>query len=83
MMKLENFMFNVSRHQFVPKHRALSKPETTHLLSTYHCALSNLPTIKREDAQAKYIGLKPKQVCEIIVENATSGTVKKYRLCEM
>jgi DNA-directed RNA polymerase subunit H (RpoH/RPB5) len=78
---LENFLFNVSHHQLVPKHRILSKIETQNLLSDYNCTLKNLPTIKRHDAQAKYIGLKPKQVCEIIVNNVTSGIAKKYRFC--
>jgi len=78
---LENFLFNVSRHQLVPKHRILSKTETQNLLSLYNCSIKNLPTIKRDDAQAKYIGLKPRQVCEIIVNNITSGITKKYRLC--
>jgi len=78
---LENFLFNVSRHQLVPKHRILSKTETQTLLSDFNCTIKNLPTIKRDDAQAKYIGLKPKQVCEIIVNNVTSGITKKYRLC--
>lgn len=78
---LENFLFNVSQHQLVPKHRILSKTETQTLLSDFNCTIKNLPTIKRDDAQAKYIGLKPKQVCEIIVNNVTSGITKKYRLC--
>ena len=78
---LENFLFNVSRHQLVPKHRILSKTETQNLLSLYNCNIKNLPTIKRDDAQAKYIGLKPRNVCEIIVNNITSGITKKYRLC--
>lgn len=78
---LENFLFNVSRHQLIPKHRILSKTETQALLSDFNCNIKNLPTIKRDDAQAKYIGLRPKQVCEIIVNNVTSGIAKKYRLC--
>jgi len=78
---LENFLFNVSRHQFVPKHRILSKQETTELLAKYNCNIKNIPTIKRDDAQAKYIGLRPKQVCEIRVDNVTSGTTLRYRYC--
>lgn len=78
---LENFLFNVSRHQLVPKHRILSKTEIQTLLTNFNCSIKNLPTIKRDDPQAKYIGLRPKQVCEIIVNNVTSGITKKYRVC--
>lgn len=78
---LENFLFNVSHHSQVPKHRILSKQETTALTEEYNCTVKNLPTIKRDDPQAKYIGLKPKQVCEILFNNVTSGITKKYRYC--
>jgi len=78
---LENFLFNVSRHQFVPKHRILSKKETHDLLEKYNCNITNIPTIKRDDVQAKYIGLRPHQICEITVDNVTSGNTVRYRLC--
>ena len=78
---LENFLINVSRHQFVPKHTVLSKQETQDLLTKYNCTNKNIPTIKRDDAQAKYIGLRPKQICKITAENVSSGTTEKYRLC--
>lgn len=78
---LENFLFNISKHILVPKHRILSKTESTQLLQTYNCSLKNLLSIKRDDPQAKYLGLKPKQICEILVKNVTSGITKKYRVC--
>ena len=78
---LENFLINISKHQFVPKHRVLSKQETEDLLDKYKISVDNIPTIKRDDAQAKYIGLRQHQICEIIVDNATSGRTVKYRLC--
>lgn len=78
---LENFLINCSRHQLVPKHRILSKQEVQQLLTQYNCGLKNLPTIKCDNPQAKYLGLKPKQVCEILVNNVTSGVTKKYRIC--
>ena len=78
---LENFLFNVSRHSFVPKHRILSKQETQELMTHFNCSVTNIPTIKRDDAQAKYIGLRPKQICEIKVENVSSGVTTRYRHC--
>ena len=78
---LENFLMNVSKHQFVPKHRLLSKIEMQELLAKFNCNGKNIPTIKRDDAQAKYIGLRPKQICEIIAQNVSSGNIERYRLC--
>ena len=78
---LENFKFNVSKHQFVPKHIILSKQEAQEVIKKYDCVYSNIPTIKRDDVQAKYLGLRPKQICKIIVENVSSGVTEKYRYC--
>jgi DNA-directed RNA polymerase subunit H (RpoH/RPB5) len=80
---LENFLFNVSRHHFVPKHRILSKKELQDILAKFNCTVKNLPTIKRDDPQAKYLGLRPKQVCEITNINISSGTSIRYRLCTL
>jgi len=78
---IENFLLNISKHQIVPKHRVLSKQETLDILEKFKCDTSNLLTIKRDDPQAKYIGLRLKQVCEIEVENMSAGITKRYRLC--
>jgi len=78
---LENFLLNVSKHQFVPKFRILSKQEAQTVLTKFNCNVKNIPTIKKDDAQAKYIGLRPKQICEIKADNITSGYTIKYRLC--
>ena len=80
---LENFLFNFSRHNFVPRHRILSKNELQEVLTKYSCTVKNLPTIKRDDPQAKYLGLRPKQVCEIKIINISSGVSLRYRLCTL
>ena len=42
---------------------------------------SKLPTIRREDPTAKFIGMKPGDICEITILSPNSGSYKKYRLC--
>lgn len=79
---LENFLFNVSRHQFVPKHIILNKSEIIKMAKQFNINnLRNLPIIKRNEPQAKYIGLRPKQVCKIMKNNVTSGETIEFRLC--
>jgi DNA-directed RNA polymerase subunit H (RpoH/RPB5) len=79
---LENFIFNVSRHELVPKHSIMTKSETDEMMKKYNIKnIHNLPTIKMEDAQAKYIGLRPRQVCRIHKTNITSGETLFYRYC--
>ena len=79
---LENFLFNVSRHVFIGKHTVLNKTETIDMMKRFNVSnLKNLPVIKRFDEQAKYIGLRPKQVCKIEYTNPTTGNNIKYRIC--
>ena len=82
MYGLENFLFNVADHQYVPKHEIASKEEIDEIMKTYNINnLRNLPTIKWLDPQAKYIGVKPKSVVKITCLNASTGESVKYRLC--
>ena len=79
---LENFLFNVSKHQFVPKHTIATKEEITAMMTHYNIKnVKNLPTIKWQDPQAKYIGLKPKMITKIYGFSATTGESIRYRLC--
>ncbi len=78
---LENFLINVSKHIFVPKHTIMTPAEVREMLDTYNLELKNLPQILREDPQAKYIGARPKQVIKINSYNPTTGIAIYYRLC--
>lgn len=78
---LENFMFNISRHVYVPKHTILTASEVAKLIKEQNCRLEDLPKIKREDPMAKYIGMRPKQVTRIESINATTGIGTSYRVC--
>ena len=42
---------------------------------------SELPEISRFDPVAKAIGIRPKEVCEILRPSKTSVITKFYRLC--
>lgn len=80
---LENFMFNVSKHAYVSKHIILNNKEIIEMARHFNISnLKNLPEINRYDPQAKYIGLRPKQVCKIISKNITNGETVNYRICK-
>ena len=82
MYGLENFLFNVADHQFVPKHQIATKEEVEEIITRYNITnLKSLPTIKWLDPQAKYLGVKPKSVIKITSFNASIGESVKYRLC--
>lgn len=79
---LENFLFNPTKNRIVPKHIIISKQEEEELLKKYNIEnKSKLPIILREDPIAKYIGIKPGQICKIMATSYSSMYTTKYRLC--
>jgi DNA-directed RNA polymerase subunit H (RpoH/RPB5) len=79
---LQNFLFNISKHIYVPKHKIIkSKAEIKELLENYHTSIDKLPRILREDPMCKFIGAKPGDVIHIKGYFETSGFINKYRLC--
>jgi DNA-directed RNA polymerase subunit H (RpoH/RPB5) len=78
---LQNFLFNISKHVFVPKHKIKSKSEINELVKNYHTSIEKLPRILREDPMAKFIGAKPGDIIHIKGYYETSGFINKYRLC--
>lgn len=79
---LQNFLFNISKHIYVPKHRIIkSKTEIKELLEKFHTSIDKMPRILREDPMAKFIGAKPGDLIHIKGLYETTGFVNKYRLC--
>ena len=82
MFGLENFLFNVSKHQYVSLHEIATKEEIETFMAQYNISnLRNLPSIKWLDPQVKYLGAKPKSVIKITCLNASNGESIKYRYC--
>jgi len=79
-------MFNVTKHEIVPPHKALgtwADDETIERIKRTY----NMQSLSKEnpvipplnDPVAKFIGLRRGQLCEITRTNETSGT---YRFCK-
>ena len=91
---IENLLFNVSHHEIVPKHELISKEEAKKMLKERNIeSIFDLPTIRREDPMAKYIGMRPNigirrgvnaqpgDVCKITFPSLSSIKYIKYRMC--
>jgi DNA-directed RNA polymerase subunit H (RpoH/RPB5) len=79
---LQNFLFNISNHIYVPKHRIIkSKTEIKELLDNLYTSIDKLPRILREDPMAKFIGAKPGDLVHIKGLYETTGFINKYRIC--
>lgn len=76
----KNMIFNITHHEFVPKHVILSEEEEKEVLDKYSTTINKLPKILRSDPVAKYYGMKPNQICKIIRNSPEVGDYLYYRL---
>ena len=76
----KNMIFNITHHEFVPKHIVLSEDEETEVLEKYSTTKNKLPKIFKNDPIAKYYGMKSNQICKIIRKSPEVGDYIYYRL---
>ncbi|XP_030371595.1 DNA-directed RNA polymerases I, II, and III subunit RPABC1-like [Scaptodrosophila lebanonensis] len=72
-------MYNITEHEMVPKHIALTEAEKSELLAHYKVKMSQLMRITTTDVVARYYGLKKGQVVKIIRSSETAGRYISYR----
>src|SRR5207253_7884658 len=63
---LEESMIYAPDHVIVPEHRICSTKEKNHLMRVYALKKKQLPSIKRDDVQVKYMGASKGQLIEIL-----------------
>lgn len=80
---IKTLMFNVTKHKCVPLHERLeSSMEIDRIKESYHLeSLEQLPQIMDTDPVAKFIGLRPGDVCKITRPSLSSGKHIVYRHC--
>jgi DNA-directed RNA polymerase subunit H (RpoH/RPB5) len=79
---IENLLFNVSKHSIVPKHEIIFTNEIKKIKEHYNIEdINNIPTIRREDPQAKYIGAKPGDIVKITRPSISNINSVLYRYC--
>ena len=76
----KELLFNVTKHELVPKHSVISETQKIKLLKTYRINQSQLPRILVTDPVIRYYGLKKGQVVKITRESETAGYYLNYRL---
>ncbi len=71
---------DVLLHELVPKHKLLTKKETSDLLEKYQISVIDLPQIFEKDPVAIAIGAKEGDVVKIIRDsNTTVKTINYFR----
>jgi DNA-directed RNA polymerase subunit H (RpoH/RPB5) len=74
---------NPTKHVYVPKHTRVSSDALPALKKELNLtSLNRLPFIKYHiDIQARWLGLTPGEVIQIIRPSITAGETDVYRLC--
>merc|ERR1711871_888271 len=79
---IQNLLFNILEHSYVPKHRVMSPEEQSELFERLNITSpEELPEISRFDPVAKAIGLRPEQLCHIERKSPTAFKTDFYRYC--
>ena len=82
LFSVNELLFNRRKHEIVPKHRIISEKEKTQVMARYNIMdVENFPLIDRDDAIAKYYGVRPGDICKITTRSGISGTYIRYRYC--
>jgi len=76
----KNMIFNITQHEYVPKHIILSKEEEDEVLEKYNTSKNKLPKMLKTDPIARYYGMKNDQICKIIKKSPEVGEAIYYRL---
>jgi DNA-directed RNA polymerase subunit H (RpoH/RPB5) len=80
--KVEELLFNPTKHELVPPHRKLSNDEAKIVMDKYMIkSKGQMPLIQHTDVIAKWIGLKQGEIVEITRYNENSGEYYYYRCC--
>ena len=83
LFHIDSIRKNLSKHHLVPKHLKIEQNSFQELKKNFN--LNNrfqLPIISRKDIIAKYIGLKPGEICKIVRPSITSGEYTTWRCCK-
>jgi DNA-directed RNA polymerase subunit H (RpoH/RPB5) len=81
IISLPQLLINIVNHRDVPHHEVIDENDKKELLVKYNIKQENLPIILRDDAMARYLGLRPGEIVRILRPSPTSGTYVSYRIC--
>jgi DNA-directed RNA polymerase subunit H (RpoH/RPB5) len=81
IISLPQLLINIVNHRDVPHHEVIDENDKKELLTKYNIKPENLPVILRDDAMARYLGLRPGEIVRILRPSPTSGTYVSYRIC--
>lgn len=82
VFQLSELLYNVTKHELVPKHEVINEAEVARLLAKFNLKTKQqLPHILNVDPVARYLALRPGQVVKITRPSPSAGEYICYRCC--
>ena len=82
IFNIANLQFNITKHNFVPKHELLDNDTANNIITKYNLTSRfHLPHILKKDPIAMYYGMKNGDICKITRKSETAGVYISYRCC--
>lgn len=72
--------FNITKHEYVPKHTVLTSEEKRNVLQKYNSKSKNFPLILSSDPICRYYGCLPGTMLKIERDSDTCGIYTLYRV---
>lgn len=82
IFKDEELMFNITKHELVPKHRIVSNEEKLQLFKQLKICDEQMPKILKRDPVCRYLGANSGDVIEIKRKSRTAGFSIYYKIVE-
>ena len=81
MWNINELMYNIAKHDYVPKHEIVKDEHVDEILNTYNITVEELPGIRVNDPMARYVGAKAGQLIRIHRKSKNMGESIVYRYC--
>lgn len=83
LFHIDSIRVNLTKHHLVPEHVKIEPDDFKEIKKKFNLnSRYQLPIINRKDIIAKYIGLKPGEICKIVRPSITSGEYIAWRCCK-
>lgn len=80
IFSIYNLTFNIIKHERVPTLRILNEEEKMEIMEKFNVDTPDkFPQFNRNDAQAKFCGVRSNTLCEIVRKSQTAGYYTSYR----
>ena len=78
----KRLMFNVTKHEWVPKHTRLTVSQKKEVCAVWKLKETQFPVISVRDPVARWYGYRRGDLIKIVRPSETGGSYVLYRICK-